>query len=348
MAVLLYIWLSALALNTIPLSELFEGDRDMDRKLVVALSALTERQRGMIRAAAAAHGFETEFYRSSDEAVPHVEDAEIIFTNRETPAAHAPRLKWYCTSNAGFDHFIGDGVFASKEAVLTNSTGAYGVTIAEHIIMVTLEVLRRQQDYNEIIARREWIRDLPIRSIHGSRILLLGTGDIGQHAAARLRSFHPESITGFNRSGINPDRLFDRIISAESLNEALPETDILICALPGTAETTHLIDRARLALLRDGTSVINVGRGRVIDVRALEAELRRHRLCAALDVFEEEPVAPADSLWTCPHLLMTPHVAGNLTLPYTVERIVAMFLEDFERYCAGQPLKHRVDFRRGY
>ena len=72
------------------------------------------------------------------------------------------------------------------------------------------------------------------------------------------------------------------------------------------------------------------------------------RLFAALDVFEQEPIPAEDPFWTCPNLLITPHVAGNMTLPYTVRRITEMFLEDLDNYCAGRPLKRRVNVRRGY
>ncbi len=72
------------------------------------------------------------------------------------------------------------------------------------------------------------------------------------------------------------------------------------------------------------------------------------RLHAALDVFEKEPLLPQDSLWTCPNLMIMPHVAGNMTLPYTRDRIVELFLEDFENYCAGRPLVRQVDLKKGY
>ena len=81
---------------------------------------------------------------------------------------------------------------------------------------------------------------------------------------------------------------------------------------------------------------------------ALERELRAGRLRAALDVFEHEPLPEDSPLWDCPHLLITPHVAGNMTLPHTVERIVALFLEDFANYCEGRPLKRLVEREKGY
>ena len=138
------------------------------------------------------------------------------------------------------------------------------------------------------------------------------------------------------------------MLPREALDAVLPQTDILIASLPGTAETRRMLDAAKLALLPDGALLINVGRGSVLDEAALEKELRAGRLQAALDVFEHEPLPKDSPLWDCPNLRLTPHVAGNMTLPYTVERIVSMFLEDFENYCAGRPLKRLVAREKGY
>ena len=317
-------------------------------KLVAVLPGLSEGQRNRIRAAAAQHGFEALIFEEEGSALPFLADAEIVLGQSPILAQRSPRLRWLCTPSAGVDHLLREGVFASPDAVLTNSSGAYGVTIAEHTVMVILESLRRQGDYREIVARRAWRRDLPVRSIKGSRVTLLGTGDIGRETALRLRAFGPETLAGVNRGGRNPEALFDRVVTQADLDSVLPETDILVISLPGTAETCRLLDARRLALLPAGALVVNVGRGSVIDQDALVAELRAGRLSAALDVFETEPIPPDDPVWDCPNLLITPHVAGNMTLPYTRERIVDLFLEDFENYCAGRPLARRVDPQRGY
>lgn len=320
----------------------------MSRKLVTTIAALDDSQRAMIASAAERHGFEALFLVSDASALPDHSDAEIVFGNSPLLAGSCPRLRWLCTPSAGINQFMGEGAFASPDAVLTNSSGAYGVTISEHVIMLVLEVFRRQMEYNAIVSRREWARSLPVRSIRGSRIAVLGTGDIGRECAVRLRAFGPASLIGVNRSGRDPGALFDRIVPQDRLDSLLPGTDLMIVTLPGTAETFHMLDARRLAMLPDNALVVNVGRGTVIDQKALEKELRAGRLCAALDVFEQEPLPADDGLWDCPNLLMMPHVAGNMTLPYTRQRIVELFLEDFENYCAGRPLARRADLKKGY
>ena len=102
----------------------------------------------------------------------------------------------------------------------------------------------------------------------------------------------------------------------------------------------------RLALMPKDAFLVNVGRGSAIDEAALLAQMRSGHLSgAALDVFATEPLPSDSPLWDCPRLLITTHVAGNMTLAYTVDRIVGMFLENFGNYCAGNPLSHLVDPR---
>ncbi len=319
----------------------------MSRKMAMAVEYLTAEQTERIHAAAEKYGFEIRIMDPARRDEEALKEAEVLFGHLPEIARVSTNLKWICTPYAGVDQFLGKDAFANPEALLTNSSGAYGVTIAEHTVMMLLDILRRQPEYRKLVADHEWQRGLIVRSVKGSRILLLGTGDIGRETAKRLRAFEPAGITGVNRSGRNPGG-FDRILTGETWEEALPETDILICSLPGTKEAFHMLGEKQLALLPRGAVIINVGRGPVIDQAALVRELKNGRLFAGLDVFEKEPLGKDDPVWDTPNLLITPHTAGNMTLAYTVERIVEMFLEDLDSYCAGRPLKHLVDRERGY
>ncbi len=321
----------------------------MSRLLVVIIPSLSGARREKIRSAAEGKGYRAVFADSAEAARPELAEAEIVFTQDSTACRLAPKMQWICTPSAGVDHFLAPGLFANPEAALTGSSGAYGVTISEHVVMVTLEMMRRQPEYDAVVQARAWKRDLPIRSIRGSRITLLGTGDIGRECAKRLRAFSPACLVGVNRQGGNPEGLFDRVMAADRLDEVLPETDLLILSLPATAETRGILDAGRLALLPEGAFLVNVGRGSAVDQKALEKRLREGKLAgAALDVFEKEPIPADDSLWDCPRLLITPHVAGNMTLEYTAERIVDLFLENFENWTEGRPLKRLVDRKAEY
>ena len=318
------------------------------RLLTVMIPSLAEEHRKHIRETAEASGFACAFCENEDEARAILPDTEVYFGPGFPLKGLAQRLRWIALPSAGAEPFIQPG--ALPEGVqLTNAAGAYGVTISEHIVMVTLEMMRRRADYLDIVARRAWKRDLPIRSIHSAGIVIVGTGDIGREAARRLRAFAPAEIVGVNRSGTCAEPLFDRLLTVDRLEEALPGAELLILCLPGTPETRGLLDARRLAMLPKGAYLVNVGRGSCLDEDALMDMLRTGRLGgAALDVFCQEPL-PADSpLWETPNLIVTPHISGNMTLRWTMERVVGIFTDNLRRYAAGEPLTHTVDPGRGY
>lgn len=315
----------------------------MSRILLVDIDILSPDRRKAIEAAAEKRGFEVT-YDPKDAG-----EAEIIFGADAALLGRSPRLKWLCVPSAGAEQYLKPALEDREGVLLSNSSGAYGTTIAEHIVMVALTLMRREMEYAELVSRRGWRRDLPIRSIRDSRVTLLGTGDIGQEAARRLRAFGPKRITGVNRRGRSPGADFDAVATLDALDGVLPETDLLVMSLPSTPETRGILDDRRLGLLPADAFIVNVGRGSAIDETALARQLRAGRFAGvALDVFEHEPLPQDDPLWDCPRLLITPHVAGNMTLDYTVGRIVALFLEDFDRYCAGQPLARSVARAQGY
>lgn len=319
------------------------------KKIVCDIRQLTDAHRRAIRRAARARGYDACFPSGEAEALAEARDAEILFSASTRLVKAATGLRWLCVPSAGVEPYLPDAVYGNPGALLSNSSGAYGVTISEHVVMVTLEMMRRRADYARITRERRWQRLLPIRSIRDCRATLLGTGDVGRAVARRLRAFAPASVTGVSQSGHDPEGLFDRALTVDALDEALAETDLLVMSLPGTGETENLMDERRLKLLPEDAYLVNVGRGSTLDQAALVKLMRAGRFAgAALDVFQTEPPPPEDMLWDCPRLLITPHIAGDMALPYTVDRIAALFLEDFENYCAGRPLKRQVNRERGY
>lgn len=320
----------------------------MSRIICVVNEFITDAHRRQIDAAAEKHGFSVRYYQTKADASGHLADCEVLFGHWRSLLKEAPMLKWYCCSYAGVDPY--QPPFRFPEGVLlTNSSGAYGVTISEHIMMVTLMLQRRMLDYTQIVRDRGWTNDLPVRSIQGSRLTLLGTGDIGTTFAQRAKALCPASVTGVNRSGRVPDPVYDRVVPMAELDRVLPETDILVMSLPSTPETVGILSRERLALLPESAILVNVGRGSAINQDALMDALNAGRLAgAALDVMTPEPLPADHPLWTTKNLLITPHVAGNMTLGYTCNKTVSMFCDDLENYAEGRPLKHLVDLKRGY
>lgn len=302
-----------------------------------------------IREAAARAGAEVFFAEDENAGAAVCPDAEVIYGPAPKIAEKSKTLKWLCVPSAGVDHILRPGAFANEDCLLTNSSGAYGVTIAEHIIAVSLMMMRKLTEMHEEVLRGVWGSPRPQKSLKNSRITVLGTGDIGGRFAERARAFEPAALIGVNRSGESPWGCFDKVIRISGLDEILPQTDLLVMSLPGTDETKGILSRERLELLCEGAYVVNVGRGSAVDEDALADLLEEGRLAgAALDVFQTEPL-PADSrLWKTKNLLITPHTAGNLTLDYTLDRNVEMFCEDLLRYAGGLPLNYLVDRKKGY
>ena len=323
----------------------------MSRNICIYQEFLTDAHKSQIQKTAEELGFAPHFFTLDqfEEAKACVQDCEILYAHspellRAAPAA----LKWYCCSFAGVDPYCKDpSIFANPDCVLTNSN-VYGVTIAEHVVMVTLMLLRRMPEYEEVVRNRSWSNQLPIRSIRDNEFTILGTGNIGVNVAERVRGMGAAKIIGLSRSG-KPHPAFDEVHPIADLDKVLPGTKILVMALPGTAETIHILNRARIALLPKDAYVINVGRGTAVEQEPLIEALNSGRIAgAALDVMDPEPLPADHPLWSAKNLILTPHVSGNMTLGYTCDTNVAMFCEDLKNYAAGKPLNGFVDRVKGY
>lgn len=323
----------------------------MAKKIGVIIDFLNDSYTHKINETAARCGYEVEYFPSSAAAVGNVDDCEILYGHcSQKVLRSAKSLKWHCCCWAGIDRLCDDSLYQNPDCLLSNSSGAYGTTIAEHLIMVSLMLLRRQMEYTEMIREGGWeVLSGGIRSLHGARITVLGTGDIGTEFARRAQVFHPACIRGVRRTVRESDPAFTSVHAIAALDALLPETDLLVMALPSTPETVGILSRERLALLPQGAYVVNVGRGTAVDQDALIDALESgHLAAAALDVVVPEPLPASHPLRRAKNLLLTPHVAGNMTLGYTCEKNVAMFCADLENYAAGRPLTHLIDRKRGY
>ncbi|MBQ8851239.1 MAG: D-2-hydroxyacid dehydrogenase [Oscillibacter sp.] len=324
----------------------------MSRDICIFQEFLTEEHKAQISAAAAETGFVPHFFTLDQraEAEECLQHCEVLYAHDVPMLRAAPKtLQWYCCSFAGVDPYCkDDGIFQNPDCILTNSN-VYGVTIAEHVVMVTLMLLRRMPEYEEVVRRRGWTNQLPIRSIRGSEFTILGTGNIGNHVAQRMRTMGAAKITGLSRSGRAQEGIYDEVYPISALDEVLKTTEILVMALPGTAETIGILTPERIALLPENSYIINVGRGTAIHQEALMEALNSGKLAgAALDVMDPEPLPEDHPLWETKNLILTPHVSGNMTLGYTRDENVRLFCEDLYNYAAGRPLQGYVDRKRGY
>ena len=311
---------------------------------------ITESQLEQIKEKADKYDYQLVHTTDLDKAKKEAVDAHILYGCKPEVICHAKEMKWYCTYFAGVNQYVKPGLLP-KDCILSNSAGAYGVTIAEHIIMVTLDMMRNFRYNYKLGQTTDWSgkEDVPMDSIYGSRITVLGTGDIGSTFASRVKGFLPKSIVGVNTSGKKVSEDYDRVLTVDRLDEILPETDLLVMSLPGTERTAGIINETRLKLLPNNSYIVNVGRGSAIDEVALVKSLESGKLAGvALDVMGHEPPEADDPIRKAKNLIITPHIAGQMNLSYTKQKAVDMFCEDLDNYCRGKDLKYRVNIELGY
>ena len=321
----------------------------MSYKILVLTDRLQESHRQMILDTCAPYGHEVVFRSDPSACGDVLPGVQIIYAgDAASLIPEAPKLEWICTCWAGVEEYCRPGVIPDG-VLLTNASGAYGVTLAEHAVMTTLMLLRHQMWFDDHMRAGQWTGPVEHGTIAGSRVTLLGAGDVGQRIAERLREFLPSRITAVSRSGRTDADCFDSIVPQSELASVLPGTDILIMSLPSTPETAGILNREMIALLPETSVIVNVGRGSTIDEEALVEALNSGKIAgAALDVMKHEPLPEDDPLWTAKNILLTPHVAGNMTAPYTRWKNVSMFCEDIVNFSEGRPLRHLVDVRAGY
>lgn len=256
-------------------------------------------------------------------------------------------LKLLQLQSAGADNYCLPGVLPD-DVVLCNATGSYGLAIAEHMVGVTMMMAKKLHLYRDQQFAGVW-RDLgAVMPITGSRVLVIGLGDIGTEYAIRMYMLGA-NITGVTRTVKEGPPFVDRMAVTEDLDKLLPEADIVALALPGGNATTGIMNARRIGLMKPGALLLNVGRGTAIDTDALCRALEEGRLGgAALDVTDPEPLPMDHPLWHQPRAVITPHISGGLHLRDIYEKLVVRCIRNVAAYAQGRPFESQVDWSTGY
>ncbi len=221
-----------------------------------------------------------------------------------------------------------DGVAAHLPVGITfcNAVDVHESSTAELAIGLVVSMLRGIPDAVRNAGRGVWNhRRQP--GLAGKRVLLVGVGGVGSQITRRLAPFDVElTLVGRTPRGT--------VHGIEELPALLPQSDVVIMAVPLTAETRGLVNARFLSLMPDDALVVNVSRGEIVDTTALVAELRQGRLRAALDVTDPEPLPSDHALWRLPGVLITPHLGGDTDAMDT--RVDRVILEQVRRLSAGE------------
>ncbi len=310
---------------------------------------------------------ETAWYMDTDSCVKGVAGAEILWLDfgvREVDHVidAGSDLKWVTALATGVDGWPLD-LFQKRGLVLTNGAGLGAIPISEYVVLGLLAGLKGAAALVRAQDRREWLKRPPtLEELYGKRALIYGYGSIGHAIGERLRAFGVAVIGVRRRPGlptsgeVNPGREAAAggrgqgepgVIASTEWESKLPQTDLLILAVPLTGATRALVGQPQLAALPQGAWVVNIARGGLIDEAALVAALKSGHLGGAyLDVTETEPLPPTSELWSLPNVILTPHTSW--ATHHLLERGAAIFLDNLQRYLRGEPLRNVVDLSSGY
>jgi phosphoglycerate dehydrogenase-like enzyme len=236
---------------------------------------------------------------------------------------------------------------------LCSARGVHDAATAEQAVTLVLAMQKYLPFYMDLQRRADWAgkdkaEDIYLLSEGAVRhpacpvlveevaektILIVGHGSIGKAIEARLAPFGASflRVARTAREGVAP---------VSALDEMLPRADIVILIIPLTAETRHLMNAARLGLMKRGALLVNAARGPVVDTDALVAALNAGRLRAAMDVTDPEPLPPEHPLWGAPNVLITPHVSTD-TPPY-LRRSFDFAARQAQRLARGEALENVI------
>jgi phosphoglycerate dehydrogenase-like enzyme len=290
---------------------------------------------------------------SQEQAIARADEAQAMDASYATPelvrAAH--NLVWVQSQGAGVERYLAVKELAdSDRIVLTNMRGVHGPAIADHVFAMLLALTRDLPAHLAGRAQGKWNPDgsgvLKPIALRGRTLLVVGLGGIGSEIARRGHGFEMRVIA--TRRGDDPAPDFvERVGKPQDLTAMLPSADVVAIAVPLTAETTHLFDRAAFAAMKPGSYLVNIARGKVVATDALLEALTSGKLAGAcLDVTDPEPLPPGHPLWKLANVVITPHTASDAEL--TDDRRFALFAENLRRFDAGEPLLNVVDKRAGY
>lgn len=274
--------------------------------------------------------------------IPGLDPAQLAAAVRANPG-----LRWLTTMAAGGGAAVAAAGLTPAElerVTFTTSAGVHGVPLAEWAIFGIMAGAKELPRLLADQAAHRWPERVVSRPIEGSTVLVLGLGGIGEQVARLSRALGMR-VLGASRSAAPMDGV--EVHRIADLPEIVGEADHIVLTLPGTPHTDGMVDAGLLSRVKPGVTLVNVGRGTVIDEPALVAALQDGRVgFAALDVTAVEPL-PADSpLWDLPTVLISPHTAALDAREE--ERICDQFCDNLRAFLAGRPLMNVVDPAAGY
>ncbi|WP_235501000.1 D-2-hydroxyacid dehydrogenase [Agreia sp. Leaf244] len=279
-----------------------------------------------------------------------IDSAEVLYglpdesaTALKRAADSNPGLRWVQGMPAGVGAQVKKAGLTEEQlerVAVTSSAGVHVGPLAEFALFGLLAGAKTLPRLQQQQREHRWTGRWNMKHLGQQTILVVGLGSIGRETARKLKALGA-TVVGTSRHS-TPVEGVDELVSTDDLADVVSRVDGIVVTLPGTAATEKMIDARVLANVAPGTTLVNVGRGTVIDEEALVAALDDGRIgFAALDVFASEPLSAQSPLWDSPHVLVSPHTAA---LNSEEDRLIAeLFAENARRYLDGEQLINRVD-----
>lgn len=205
--------------------------------------------------------------------------------------------------SAGFDRVPME--YVKEHGIqIHNARGVYSIPMAEFAIASVLQLYKQMDYFRENQREHRWNKHRGLLELHGKNVCVIGCGSVGTECAKRFLAF------GCNVIGVDlypsEDENYTEMFQIDELNNVISQADVVVLTLPLTDETTHLMNRERFALLKQGAMLVNIARGAVVDTEALIEHLDVLG-GVVLDVFEQEPLQQDSLLWNHEKVIVTPH-----------------------------------------
>ncbi|MGR8008084.1 2-hydroxyacid dehydrogenase [Streptomyces hypolithicus] len=265
--------------------------------------------------------------------VPYMKGPEIA----ARPFSAMTSVRVVQTLSAGIDH-VQPGLPDLRAGVrLCNARGVHEASTAELTLALILASLRGIPGFVRGQDAQEWRAGF-YPALADKNVLIVGYGSIGAAIEDRLTPFECARVARVARSARTTER--GPVHPLAELPALLPSADVVILSTPLTEATQGLVNADFLSRMKDGSLMVNVARGPVVDTKALIAELESGRLRAALDVTDPEPLPAGHPLWTTPGVLISPHVGGSTSA--FMPRAKRLMADQLTRFAAGEPLRNAV------
>ncbi|MDZ4859862.1 MAG: D-2-hydroxyacid dehydrogenase [Candidatus Hydrogenedentes bacterium] len=288
-------------------------------------------------------------YASTGEMANRIPECDgVIGEPDESMMKSAGKLRWIQARYAGMEGMVWLKPWQERGLVLTNAKIIMGPQLADHAFALLLSLTRNMRFYTNAMETGAFDRSsgLKLLDLRDKTMLIIGLGGAGAQIADRAKAFGMRVIA-LDVKDIPMMQSVDQVGRPDELLSFLPGADVVMCAVPLTGATKHMLGAKEIAAMKPGAFIVNISRGGVIDTDALTQALESGHLGGAgLDVTEPEPLPANHPLWKLPNVIITPHMAG--TSDGREPRTLTLIRDNIGRFAQGLPLKNVVDLEAGY